>query len=229
MSNSNTTMRTTSIYKVLFYLLLVLSASPAYSQSGKYTIVFLHKRTDTTPLPKQESERIMKGHMANMEKLAAQGKLLAAGPFEGGGGLFIMNTTSEDTVEHWIAGDPGIIARRWNIEVMPYIPVFNGVCPVSEPYEMTNYTFCRFDFIASKFSAVTYPQIIRRHDDYLKQLIKTGNVVTSAVFGKDDGGIIILKGEVQPDVFQMDPAVQEGLAQPQMKKLFIAKGSFCEK
>jgi uncharacterized protein YciI len=171
----------------------------------------------------------MEGHMANINRLAKEGKLVAAGPFEGGGGIFILNTTSLDEAKNWLSTDPGIQANRWNIELLLFTPRIGGICKVSEPYEMTMYSFVRFTAIISKFTASTYPQIIYRHDEYIKQINATGNVIAEGTFGEHDGGILIMKGSVTSELFEKDPGVQEALMELSIKSLYIAKGSFCEK
>ncbi len=207
----------------LFVLSQLVSA-----QEKQYSIVFLNKKTDSEKISPEETKRIMDGHMANMGRLSKEGKLLAAGPFDGGGGIFIMNSASVAEVEVWISTDPGVQAKRWDIEIMPYIPRHGGVCPVGEDYTMTNYSFVRFDAVVSKFTAGNQGSLMARHNDYLKEIIKTGNVVTEAIFGETDGGILILKGELDPALVLADPAVNEGLIESQIKKLYIARGSFCE-
>lgn len=210
---------------VLIFLLLPLSL---LGQNKAYSIVFLNKKEDAVKLSKAETTKIMEGHLANINRLAKEGKLLAAGPFQGGGGLFILNTESTDEAQRWIDTDPGIQAKRWNIEILPYKPRHGGVCPVQEPYEMVTYSFIRYDAIVSKFTANNYPEIMKRHNEYLQQLTQTGNVITEAAFGEHDGGILVMQGEVQQDVIEKDPGIVEGLIQHQPKKLYIAKGSFCE-
>lgn len=209
------------------FVLLCVSAMTFAQQS--YTFIFLNSKKDKQELPQEEVKKIMDGHMANINRLAKEGKLLAAGPFEGGGGVFIFNTTSIDTAAKWLSTDPGVQAKRWNIEILPFQPRTGGVCPVGETYEMTNYHFIRFTAQVTKSTAVKYPDILRRHDDYIKEKFsKTGNVITEGIFG-NDGGILVLKGDLQKEVFETDPGVQEALLQFEIKKLFIAKGSFCEK
>jgi uncharacterized protein YciI len=209
------------------FFALVLSVS-SYAQK-QYSFVFLNKKPDAEKLPEEQSKKIMEGHMANINRLASEGKLLAAGPFDGGGGIFVLNTTNVEEARQWLSSDPGVQANRWNVEVMPYKPRVGGVCPVGEKYEMTNYSFIRFNAVVSKFTASTYPQIIKKHDDYLKKIIGTGNVITEGIFGDHDGGILVMKGDVQREIFESDPGVQEGLIELDIKKLYIAKGSFCEK
>jgi hypothetical protein len=41
--------------------------------------------------------------------------------------------------------------------------------------------------------------------------------------------MLVLRGEVSKEIFEADPGVQEALLQVDIKKLWIAKGSFCEK
>lgn len=211
----------------LLSVLLSLSVL-ASAQQKQYTIVFLNKKADAEKIPSDETKRIMDGHMANMGRLAKEGKLLAAGPFDGGGGIFIMNSSSTNEVEQWISTDPGVKAKRWNIEIMPYTPRYGGVCAVGESYTMTHYTFVRFDAIVSKFTAGNQGKLIAEHNEYLKEIIGTGNVVTEALFGETDGGILVLRGDIDPALIQEDPAVTQGLIEAQVKKLYIARGSFCE-
>jgi uncharacterized protein YciI len=91
---------------------LFLSAFILWGQDKSYTFVFLNKKADAEPLPKEQVDKIMEGHMANINRLAKEGKLVAAGPFDGGGGIFILNTTSINEANEWLSTDPGIQAKR---------------------------------------------------------------------------------------------------------------------
>jgi len=215
--------------RLLFLITLIASSSNIFSQSKSYAFVFLNKKPDAEQIPKEQLDKIMEGHLANINRLAEEGKLISAGPFEGGGGIFILNTTSVDEAKQWLSTDPGVKANRWNIEILPYKPRIGSVCAVSEPYEMVTYQFIRFKANISKSTAQDYPNIFYKHDDYLKQLEKTGNIVTEGIFGDYDGGILVLKGELEKEVLESDPAVHEGLLELDFKQLWIAKGAFCEK
>jgi len=215
--------------KNLIFLLALCVAVAAPAQDT-YTFVFLHKRTDLPQLPKEEVDKIMQGHMANMERLAKEGKLIAAGPFDGGGGIFIFKKGStQSQVQEWIGTDPGVVAKRWNIEMLPYTPMVGGVCAVGEPYEMVSYQFIHFKPNVMKFNVQDGEESVKKHNDFARSLSAGGNVITSASFGGLDGGIIVMKGELQQEVILQDPAVGAGLFEPEFKKLWIAKGSFCEK
>jgi len=211
---------------IIFFL---LTASRLMCLGQEFTFVFLNSKKDKQELPQEEVKKIMEGHMANINRLAKEKKLAVAGPFDGGGGIFIFNTSSVDTAAKWLSTDPGVQAKRWNIEILPYQPRTGGVCPVGENYEMTNYHFIRFTAQVTKSTTRDYPDILRRHEAYIKEKFsKTGNIITEGIFG-NDGGILVLKGDLQKEIFENDPGVQEALVQVDIKKLYIAKGSFCEK
>ena len=215
----------------LFILISLITFSSALfgQQTNKYSFVFLNKKSDAAQLPKEQLDKIMEGHMANINRLAKEGKLIAAGPFEGGGGIFILNTSSIDEAKQWLSTDPGVKANRWDIEIFPYVPRVGSVCAVGEPYEMVTYQFIRFKPNISKSTAPDYPKIFYKHDTHVKELEKSGNIVTEGIFGEFDGGILVLKGELPKEALESDPAVQEGLLELDIKQLWIAKGSFCEK
>lgn len=215
--------------RFLILAILLNFSSTAFSQSKTYSFIFLNKKTDADSLPKEQIDKIMEGHMANINRLAAEGKLISAGPFEGGGGIFILNTTSLDTAKHWLSTDPGIAANRWNIEILPYKPRIGSACTVSEPYEMVMYQFVRYKKPVTASPARSYAKRFYKHDKLLKQFAKNGNVVTEGIFGIYDGGILVLKSEIEKEVLEADPTVQEGLLELEIKQLWIAKGAFCEK
>ncbi|MBT1685304.1 YciI family protein [Dawidia soli] len=209
-------------------MLLLAPAYRGWAQQDAYTFVFLTKNANADKITQSLLDSLMKGHMANISRLAAEGKLIAAGPFDGGGGIFILRTASTDQAREWLSSDPGILARRWEVTLYPYKPFIGSVCAVKEPYEMVSYAFVRFDMVVTKFTAQNYPDILRRHEEYVRKLATTGNVVTYGILGEHDTGILVMKGEVQPEVIEADPGIQEGLFEVQYKKLYIARGSFCE-
>ena len=211
---------------IIAFVVLTISG---FAQTKSYTIVFLNKKSDAEKLDEATSKKLMEGHMANINRLAKEGKLLAAGPFEGGGGLFILNTTSTEEAQQWVSTDPAVQAKRWNIEILPYTPRIGSVCPVSEPYQMVMYTLVRFNAIVEKFTASTYPALIRTHEAFLKEHTDPADIVTEAIFSENEGGILIVKGDFNSDTFSEDPAVQQGLIHMDIRKLYIAKSSFCEK
>ncbi len=213
--------------RVLIMILSLLPVTSMLAQDKSYVMVFLNKKPDAEKIDKETQTKLFEGHMSNMNRLADEGELLAAGPFEGGGGIFIFNTTSLSEAEVWLSSDPAVQAKRWNIEVLPFTPRSGSICPVSD-INMVHYTFVRFNAIVEKFTAGIYPNLIRQHEEYLREASSDMDIVSEGIFGANEGGILIVKDSISAETFANDPGVQQGLLNVDVKRLFIAKGSFCE-
>jgi uncharacterized protein YciI len=76
----------------------------------KYVLVVL--KTGPTPMPAgKERDEMFKGHFANINRLAAEGKLALAGPFDGVNGwrgLFILAVQDIEEAKQLTATDPVI-------------------------------------------------------------------------------------------------------------------------
>ncbi|MBL7854934.1 MAG: hypothetical protein JNL17_11080 [Cyclobacteriaceae bacterium] len=210
--------------RILIFLLL---SQWAFAQK-EFTLVMLHKRQDLPAMPKEEVDKLMQGHFANMEKLHKEGHLVAAGPFEGGGGIFIFNSTNRADIDRWLADDPGVQAQRWRLEVLPYKPVIGSICAVSEPYQMVNYSFIRFVPQLTKDNQRDATRLFLAHQDLISGLNTNKVIITHVQMGELED-LVIATEAINADRFATDPAVQQGLLAVEAKKLFIAKGSFCEK
>lgn len=89
-----------------------------------YTIVML-TTGDTKIEDKAKMSELMKGHMANIRKLADEGKIVVAGPFleenkENYRGMFIFNTKSKEEAEEWVKTDPAVQAGVFSYEIFPW-------------------------------------------------------------------------------------------------------------
>jgi uncharacterized protein len=72
---------------------------------------------------KAEQDKIQAGHMANIQKMAAAGKLIVAGPMGDDGdlrGIFIFDAKSVDEVKAMAEEDPAIKAGRLVLELHPW-------------------------------------------------------------------------------------------------------------
>lgn len=76
-----------------------------------YVLVIL--KSSTTPVPKgKERDEMFAGHFANMNRLAKEGKLAVAGPFDGVDGwrgLFVFAVSDMEEAKKLVATDPVII------------------------------------------------------------------------------------------------------------------------
>jgi uncharacterized protein YciI len=74
--------------------------------------------------PQAEAEEIQKGHLAYMDALHKQGKLVAAGPFMDEGearGIVIYRVANLEEARQLAAGDPAVKAGRLKIEAHPWM------------------------------------------------------------------------------------------------------------
>ena len=67
--------------------------------------------------------QIQQAHMANINRLAEEGKLVVAGPFEDNGelrGIFIFNVTSMEEAKTLTESDPAVQSGRLIMELHPW-------------------------------------------------------------------------------------------------------------
>ncbi|MDN5201471.1 YciI family protein [Fulvivirgaceae bacterium BMA10] len=122
-------MKTKVLYITYFVASLVLLSSftsQAQSKSGipdeivKYYFVELITNPDRPELPKAQVDSIQAAHMANIGKMAEENVLMLAGPFEGGGGIFILKLESMEAAEKMAARDPAVRAGRLLTKIRPW-------------------------------------------------------------------------------------------------------------
>lgn len=90
-----------------------------------FILVLLVRPSDAPEMPKEELDKLQEGHMANMRRLADEGKLFKAGPVEDSSGrnvrgIFIFKTDSVDQAKEWVATDPTVKAGRLTPEFMKW-------------------------------------------------------------------------------------------------------------
>lgn len=192
-----------------------LVGTVAFAQTRSFTMVFLTLDPNRPVLTQPVIDSLQAEHMKNIQRLANEGKLLAAGPFDGGGGLFVLSTASKDTAAMWLATDPAVRSRRWIIETYQYIPKIGGICAVAVKYEMTTYSFVRFQWGEGNV------------ESQLMQLVDRDAIVGAGTIA-GNGNIIVARGDVSEDELKKDKLVHSGNIKVSVKKLWIAKGSFCE-
>lgn len=127
--------------KKTIYLLLILCFSSAlFSQEtgstydeklakslnaderGMKQYVFcLLKTGSNTTATKEETQELFKGHMANIGRLAKEGKLVVAGPFMKNDrnyrGIYIFNASSIEEAKEFVATDPAVQSNLLEAEL----------------------------------------------------------------------------------------------------------------
>ena len=126
-------MKPTSLAVILIVLLAAgaltaFAAEPAAVPApppnmAVYYLALLHRGSAWTPEQTPEVARVLEGHMANIRRLAAEGKLILAGPFDDDGdlrGLFLLQAASLQEAQELCDSDPAVKAGRLRVELHPW-------------------------------------------------------------------------------------------------------------
>lgn len=85
-----------------------------------YVLGLLYQGPKWTPEVTEETKQLQAGHMANINKMATEGKLLLAGPMAGKGelrGIFVFDTDDVKKAQEWCDQDPAVKAGRLRLEL----------------------------------------------------------------------------------------------------------------
>ena len=102
-----------------------------------YYVGFLYKGEKWTPGETPETKKLQEAHMANIQRMGAEGKLVIAGPFTDGGdlrGLYVFRASSAEEAKSWTESDPAVKAGRLRFEIHPWFAARNiTVTPRKDP------------------------------------------------------------------------------------------------
>ncbi|MEO6167142.1 MAG: YciI family protein [Chitinophagales bacterium] len=121
----------------IFVFTFVFLCSATFSQSSPqgmeemktYYLVFLKRGTNRTQ-DSVTSEKIQEGHMAHLNKMAAEGKMDLAGPLMDDGdlrGICVYNAGSLEEAKKLAEDDPAVKAGRLIVEIHPWYSM-KGAC-----------------------------------------------------------------------------------------------------
>lgn len=96
----------------------------ARATAAQYVFVILKTGPKSAEKSAAERQAIFQGHMANIQRLAAEKKLIIAGPFAKPAdptsrGIFLMDVTSVEEARALVATDPGVIEGVFTPELRP--------------------------------------------------------------------------------------------------------------
>lgn len=159
--------------------------------------------------------------MRNLTRLADEGKLIVAGPFYDGGGIFVFGDHPVDSVWAWLNTDPAVRAQRWIIEVLRYTPLKGSVCKAPKDYTMTTYGYVRV-------SGVMKGEEREALSVVMGSVSKQDTLFAAGYFQDGGGGIMLFRNA--PNDSSITATWNVGVAKTTLKarKLYIAEGSFCE-
>ena len=119
------------------------AAQPPHTGPGGYEMTtyyvgLLYRGPSWSPEETPERQRIQEAHLANIQRLADEGKLLLAGPFSDGGdmrGMFVFQVASMEEAKALCDTDPAVKAGRLRVELHPWYSAkgINVPKPVPHP------------------------------------------------------------------------------------------------
>ncbi|MGE0884761.1 MAG: YciI family protein [Blastocatellales bacterium] len=207
----------------------------------KYQLGLLRKGPNSGTGTKEEAEKIQAGHMAHINKMAMDGKLVAAGPMLDDGdlrGIFLFRAASLDEVKALAAEDPAIKSGRLRLELFSwYAPKGIGVKLMEEykknpkmPMTMTRHHFV-FLKRGPKYTAESTPEIQKLQLEHLwniRRLMDSGKMPSAGPLENagDLAGVFVFATESADDAkawAESDPAVKAGRFVVEIHPWLVAK------
>jgi uncharacterized protein YciI len=191
-----------------------------------YHLVLLRRPANAPELDPDARRKLQEAHMANIRKLAQEGKLVLAGPFLDNTplrGVYVLKTQSMDEAKRWTLTDPAVQAGRLAPEFHIWIQPTNTFSTPPESNPMENYALVIYNK-GGNFQPLNVPDIrpvILRHLAFLKSLRESGKMVVGGPFKDGTGdslGLLIFATtpEEASQIVADDPFVLAGEVKPEV-------------
>jgi uncharacterized protein YciI len=193
--------------------------------TSRYYVAFLRPDPARKPLTKDEGERIQTAHMANIHKMAEEGVLVSAGPFEDTpltiSGIFIFKVNSLEQAQEIALKDPTVVEHRNTIDVHAWDgPAGIGVeyarlhkLDPKTPENMQVHPFC---MLFREKTGDAPKELMTAHAGYVAKLKADGKLSAAGrISGEDElAGLVVFRAislEEAKKLMNEDPAVKAGL------------------
>ena len=148
--------------------------------------------------------------MANIRKMAAEHKLLVAGPFMDDTplrGIFVLQAESAAQAQAWADSDPAVQAGRLSAELHgPWLIDASAIHAPAEPPGMEQYTLVLMKRGEHwNPEAPEFMEVIKQHHAFMEQMKERGNLAIAGPFPLSEPGE--LRGSVR-----QSPSSQTGIA-----------------
>ena len=125
------------------------------SEIVKYYYVDLLTNTERPELPKTEVDSIQAAHRANIGQMVKDEVLMLAGPFAGGGGIFILRLESMEEAEELVKRDPELSGLKANYGPSRKGDVMHSLADISKAKRLLNYS-PKFDLAQGMTKAIDW-------------------------------------------------------------------------
>lgn len=214
----------------VFFLLLLFSAPTFAGDSTRYFLVFLNPYPNLKMVDDSTYMVIQKKHLEDMTRLQQSGFLVAAGPFEGGGGVFIVRAHSQTEVSDSMKTDISVSANRVIPEIYP-MNFYRGKLCEGNGDDMRSYEALRLNNIRFGQKDCSPDRIKQEIDGWIANAEKQGKVIFVCTLGGEVPESVLIvadipeKKRVATKHYQpKEPTAFIAI----LKNFFIAHGTFCE-
>ena len=199
-----------------------------------YHLVFLRRPANAPPLDPDARQKLQESHLANLRRLAKEGKLVLAGPFLDDTplrGILVLKSESMDEAKQWTLTDPAVQAKRFAPEFHTWTQPTNVFSTPPESNPMENYALVIYNK-GDKFqplNATGIQPVIPRHLAFLKSQRDTGKLAVGGPFKDGSGdslGLLIFATtpEEASQIVAQDPFVLAGEVKPEVHPWMTQKG-----
>jgi uncharacterized protein YciI len=226
---------------LLLSLLAVADAALARAQTqpsappAQYFFVLLNRPANAPQLSKEAGEKLQEEHMANIRKMAAEHKLVIAGPFMEDTalrGIFVFQADSAAQAQDWANSDPAVKAGRLAPEVHgPWLIDANAIHPPSTPEGMEQYTLVLMKKGEKwKSDAPAFNFVVNEYPAFAKEMEAQGYLAVAGLIPLGVPGelravdIFRVGAEQTTTLLKEDPDVKAGLLKPEIHPWATGKG-----
>ena len=231
------------VFRAVLLLSLLAVAGSAFGQGqihpnaepAQYFFVLLTRPSNAPQLSKDAGEKLQEEHMANIRKLAAEHKLVIAGPFMEDSvprGIFVLHAGTATQAQEWANSDPAVKAGRLSAEVHgPWLIDPSTIHNPAEPPGMEQYALVLMKRGGNwNPDAPEFIDVMKQHRAFVKQMTDQGNLAIAGPFPFSDQGELLgvavfrVGTEQTAKLTQNDPAVKAGLLKPEIHPWATGKG-----
>ena len=191
--------------------------------------VFLNPNPAKPLTSVQQENHSQTVHTQYINKLTSEKIVKADGKFKDGGGMMIIQAENIEKAKKMVRADPVVASGIYITETLPLTVANNWVCGAKKPYEMVTYELVRLIFNDDYFGDLD--RMSRENRIFMSNLNNSNDfVMMQGNFSNYNEGVLILNVPTKEEaekIIKKNPAVKEGQIKYEIRRLKIAKGTFC--